>query len=417
MDEKFLNEHRIIVQMILILFEGSIRYEDLSEIISKTNYHNIKSKTAFSTFCSKFKKGNIFNELRDKDGKKRYRINKPAIAYLKKVDSKKVSSVSVKSVTLVRSNFKVRYFIEQYIDKNPNLPLPEIIHKACNQTGNLFNPKDERAIERIINKIGLNILSKDTIDFFKDEIKRRDSIKENQLKNLQLGPTKRQEIAELKAKGIDVGEEHNGKPEEKEIEKEEKKAKNKKIKKTLSRLKSNDVFLSDILIEDVSIPNSYFCSIDHKDFYVKFKNLNTKKITLKYVHFCSSVDTKTSKIIDLYELTKDYSNSIKTRDVIKDALVYIRTTQMDLIKNISESQLPQKIENLKFKADHFAQIEVEFDVIFLNETNFKRVIKQLIKNEKLKSELADLSYEPRTTYKINFRHYNIYPMNEQTLSE
>lgn len=419
MDKDFLNQHVIIVQMILILFEGSIRYEDLSEIITKTRYNNIKSPSSVSRFFSKFRKGGIFNELTDKDGKKRFRINKPVIAYLKKVESQKVSSVSVKADTLVRSNFKVRYFIEKFMDQNPKkLPLEKIVVNACNQEGNLFNPRDEEAIERIIQKIGSILLTENTITSLKKEEMVMKQQKETQLKNLKLGSEKRKELALLKEQGVDVGEEHKGEAKQGEV-KSKKNKKKPKYKNSLNRLKNNNVFLNEILIEDVSIPDNYkfHCSIYGKDVYVHFQNLNTKKITLKYVHFCSSVDTKTSRIIELYEMTKDYSNGLKTINVIEDAIRYIRETQEALVRSMPKAQFYNVMKNLKFKADHVVQIEVEFDVIFLNEINYKRVIKNLKSHKKLMSELAKPNYDPRTTYKINFRHYNIYPMNEQTKTE
>lgn len=417
MNEEFLNQHRIIVQMILILFEGSIRYEDLLEIIIKTGYNNVKSPSAASRFFSEFRKGGIFNELTDKDRKKRFRINKPVIAYLKKVDAKKVSSVSVKMETLVRSNFKVRYFIEKYIDHNPNqLTLEKIVANACNHEGNLFNPRDEEVTSRIVKKIGHSSLTDSTITFLKEEEMDMKKKKENQLKNLKLGPEKRKELALLKEQGVDVGEEYNGKPKGKEV-KSKKSKKTREKKNSLERLKKNDIYLSEILIEDVAIPINYSSWFEDKYFCDKFDNLNTKKVTLKFVHFCSAVDVKTSRIINLYNLVKDYSNAIKTVNVVEGAMRFIRTTQSDIVKQMSESQLHNSIKTLKFKADHIAQIEVELDVIFINKINYNKAIKRLKTEKELTSQSVNPSYEPRTIYKINFRHYDIYTMNEHTRNE
>ena len=156
--------------MIYRLFDGSIRYEDLSEIILKTNYNNIKSTSAVSRFFSKLKAAKILTEIKDFDGKKRFFLTKPALAYLRKKDYKKISSVSKKTSTLIQSNFKARYFIENYVNQNEtNIPIKELILNAWKSNGNVFNSDTNRTLDQIVKVIGESNLKDETSDFIKEE--------------------------------------------------------------------------------------------------------------------------------------------------------------------------------------------------------------------------------------------------------
>ena len=145
MNEKVLVEHKLLIRMIFLFFEGSIRYEYLSDIVLKTKYKDINSATSFSRLVTKLKKAKILNEMTDFDSKKRLYLNKPALAYLKGVETNKVSAVSIKTSTCIKSNFKACYFIENYIDKNTsNLSLLDLAKQSSKTSVNLFNKKDEQ---------------------------------------------------------------------------------------------------------------------------------------------------------------------------------------------------------------------------------------------------------------------------------
>lgn len=407
--------------MIYRLFEGSIRYEDLSEIILKTNYNNIKSTSAVSRFFSKLKAAKILTEIKDFDGKKRFFLTKPALAYLRKKDYKKISSVSKKTSTLIQSNFKARYFIENYVDLNEtNVPLEELILKAWNSNGNVFNSDTNRTLDQIVKVIGESNLKDETSDFIKEEKEWMEIKTQKQKESLKLGPKIRKKIADDKKSGLDPYEEFNGIPTFLEIVPKQKKKEGEK-RLSLDQLKQNKVYLSDVVVSDVKIPIPYTSSITREngdkgrvDYSTHFQHLQTQQITFKFVHFCSSIDIKTSRLNTLYKEVVTYSDNFKIKnDILKIVQKFVAHNQ-HVLERMDSSRLSKVMSNIKFTNPQLIHVVIEFDVIFMNEINFNRVKSKISKSKDLKNNLNNIGYFPNFSTKINFRHYNIYPMNEHS---
>lgn len=421
MDTKVLEKHIPLIVMIYRFFHGSIRYEDLSEIIKKTNYNDVKSDSAVSRFFTELRKADILVEGRDFDRKRRYYLNKAVIAHLKKVDYRKVSAVSKERKTLIKSNFKVRYFIEQYIDQNEEkLPLKDIVIKASKVNGNIFNKKtSNETLDRIVELIGESNLRKETFDFVEKEKEWMNIKIQKQKESLKLGPSARKKIAEKKAKGLDPCEEFDGIPIPAEVKPKQKKRDGEK-RLSLDQLKRNDVYLSDIVVDDVKIPTPYVSSISpttgnrwRVDYTTHFKNLKTKQITFKFVHFCSATDIKTSRLKTLYKEVVDYSNNFQVKNNILKRVKAIVEKNFPILEKMDSSELGETLSDIKFPTHELVHVVVEFEVIFMNQNNFERVKSKILKNDELKNKINSIEYcSVNTSTKINFRHYNIYPMNE-----
>lgn len=417
MDTEILKQHKAIMIMIYRFFDGSIRYEYLLDIILKTNYNNIKSVAAASRFFSTLKQAKILRELRDFDSKKRFYLNKSVIGYLKKVDYKQVSSVSKKTNTLILSNFKAIYFIEEYVDKNSNLSLPELIRQAGNGPGNLFNPKE--ALDRIIKAFGEENLHHFALRNIEKEKKLLEIKKQKQYESLKLGPEVRKKQAQLKQHNSDFDpyEEYFGDPILGDaVSKQEK---TKVI--TLDSLKCNKVFLSDIIIEDIEVARPYTSSMETANkrtinYQTKFKHLTTKQVILKFVHFCSSIDTKVSKINTIYQDVQNYSGNFQAKNNLYYLLKDVEALNKHKFNHLTSQDLSQNLHELDFNLTQIVSVVVELDVIFMNKVNYDRVYKKLTNHKELTNQIQPVNYDPSTSYKINFRHYDIYPMNEHSPS-
>ena len=415
MDKKILAEHKVLIFMIYELFEGSIRHEDLSDIILKTKYNDINSKTARSRLFTKLKKAKILNEMTDFDFKKRFYLNKPVVAYLKGVPTIKTSSVSLKTSILIKSNFKARYFIEYYVSKNNDLDLEQIVDLALKSKGNLLNSNDKSLLNRICKAFD-NSLTDDAMKRIINEHDTEQSVRKKQLQSLKKGPTVRKEQAKLKAENIDVYEEYFGDPiPEAVTPKKNKKEKQKVI--SLQNLKRNNVYLSDIYMEDIQLEQAYSSSISDKsigrtDYSANFNNLKTKQVTLKFVYFCSAKELKTSKMLSLYNDVKAYTDNLTVKDIVTPRVVEFVDANRDRLIRYDSKILGRILSTIEFDSHQVVKVVAELDVIFMNEINYKRVIKKLVKHKELKDQINLTSYKPSNDYKINFRHYNFYSMNE-----
>lgn len=415
MDKKILAEHQVLIFMIYELFESSIRHEYLSDIVLKTKYKDINSKSAFSRLVTKLKKAKILNEKTECDFKKRLYLNKPVLAYLKGVQTTKTSSVSLKTSTLIKSNFKARYFIEKYVEKHDDLDLKQIVELASKSCGNLLSLNDKHLLNRIC-KVFDNSLTEDAMERIINENDTERSVRKKQLQSLKAGPIARKEQAKLKADGKDVYEEFSGDPVLQPVSpKKNKKEKQKVI--SLQNLKKNNVYLSDIVIKDIDVKQPYYYSVSDKyrgrtDFYTHFDNLQTKQITLKFVHFCSAKELKTSKMLSLYNDVKAYTDSLTVKDVVTKRVVEFVNANRSRLIHYDSKTLSRILSTIEFDSHQVVKIVAELDVIFMNEINYKRVIKKLVKHKELKDQINLTSYKPSNDYKINFRYYNFYSMNE-----
>lgn len=416
MNEKVLVEHKLLIRMIFLFFEGSIRYEYLSDIVLKTKYKDVNSATSFSRLVTKLKKAKILNEMTDFDSKKRLYLNKPALAYLKGVETNKVSAVSIKTSTCIKSNFKACYFIENYIDKNTsNLSLLDLAKQSSKTSVNLFNKKDEQALNRIYHAFQKS-LTDDAIKSLNSEKNAKSLMRKKQLENLKLGPATRKKQAEMKADNLDVYEEFYGTPIPKNVvSKGDKKAKQKNI--SLDNLKKNNVYLSDICIEDIEVKNNYISSVTKEDktridYSAKFNNLTTKQVTLKFVYFCSAKEVKTSKVLSIYNDVKTYTDNLKVKDIVTKNVIQFVNLNRDKLSCFNSHDLSRIISNIKFDSHQVVKVVAELEVIFMNKINYERVIKKIKKHKSLKDQTTPLSYAPTTDYKISFRYYDFYAMNE-----
>lgn len=415
MDKKVLETHKVLVYMIYELFEGSIRHEDLSIVILKTRYFNIKSESARTRLFTKLKKANILKEKTDCDFKKRFYLNKPVVAYLKGVKSKDTSAVSLKTSTLIKSNFKARYFIENYVEKNENLSLETLVDLALKSKGNLFNSNEKKLLNRLC-KVFENSLTDEAFKRVLSEYDTQKLMSKKQLQELKKGPEVRKKKAALKRNNIDVSEEHDGDPIPKPVTvKKSKREREKSV--SLNRLKQNNVYLSDIYTEDIEIKHPYRSSISvqgagRRDYGTNFKFLETKQVTLKFVYFCSAKDLKTSKIRSLYDDVKTYADSLNVKDIVTPTVVaFCEANRAQLLKYDSKA-LSQIFSNIKFNSHQVVKVVAELEVIFMNEINYKRSMKRLSKHKELTDQITPVSHDCSSDYKIKFRHYNFYPMNE-----
>ena len=415
MDKKILKEHQVLIFMIYELFEGSIRHEDLSDIILKTKYNDINSKTARSRLFTKLKKAKILNEMTDFDFKKRFYLNKPVLAYLKGVPSTKTSSVSRKASTFIKSNFKARYFIENYVDKYEGLDLKQLYELASKSCGNLLNSND-KYILNCICKVFDNSLTDDAMKTIIAENDAERLSRKKQLQSLKVGPVARVEQAKLKAENIDVYEEHYGDPvPQAVVSKKDKKSKQKVI--SLKKLKQNNVYLSDVFMDDIELDITYDRSATLKnkstlDYSAKFKHLQTRQVTLKFVYFCPAREIKTSKMKSIYEDVQNYTNLLTVKDVITPIIVKKIDMNRDKLDFIDSKTLSEVMSDTIFDSPQVVKVVAELDVIFMNKINYKRVIKRILKHKELKDRINLLSHTPSNDYKISFRHYNFYAMNE-----
>lgn len=415
MDNKVLSEHKLLIFMIYELFEGSIRYEYLLDIILKTKYNNINSQSACSRFFTTLKKAEILKEMTDFDYNKRFYLNKPVLAYFKGVPSTKTSSVSRKASTLIKSNFKVRYFIENYVDKYDSLDLRHLYELASKSCGNLLNSNDKYMLNRICKVFDTNLTDNALHSILtEDEDKRKNHKK--QLQSLKKGPVARVEQAKLKNENIDVYEEYYGDPITKEVSLKKNKTSKKKVV-SLQNLKSNNVYLSDVIMEDIQINMPYVSSVKLKDssslrYATRFENLQTKQVTLKFVYFCSAREVKTSKIKSIYESVQDYASKFEVKDVVTPTVFKILKHNVDQLDKIDSKTLSKSLSNIAFSEPQIVKIIVDLDIIFINEINYKRVIKKLLKDKLLTDYLNPIDYKVSQDYRISFRHYDFYNMNE-----
>ena len=417
MNKKLLLEHYALLSLIFTL-DGSIRHEYLSKIILDTNYNDIKSKSACSRLFTKLKKAKILNEMIDYDHKKRFYLNKPAFAYLKGVDATKTSAVSTKTTTLVKSNFKACYFIENYLNKYKNLGLEKMVDLASKSIGNLFNMHDETALNRIAKAFD-HSLTEDAMDKIYHEYNSELSSREKQLESLKLGPEARKKKAKLKANNVDVDEEFYGDPVPGEVTPQKtKKEKQKQKVVSLKNLKQNNVYLSDIEMKDVKVKTALSYSVSSKQrgttrFSTQFNNLQTKQVTLKFVYFCSAKELKTSKMLSLYDDVKSYANSLQVNDVVMETVIKFVKKNQELLSRYDSNALSHIFsEKIPFGSHQVVKIVTELDVIFINEINYKRSIKKLAKHKNLKDEINPVNYTVSHDSRIRFRHYDFYPTNE-----
>lgn len=396
------------------MFEGSIRYEYLLDIVLKTKYNEIKSKSAFSRLITKLKKAKILKEKTDHDFKKRLYLNKPTLAYLKGVKTKDTSSVSLKTSTLIKSNFKVCYFIENYVDKNKNLNLESLVDLASKARGNLLNSDDKSLLNKIL-RVFDNSLTDEAFDRIVAEYNTERLISKKQIQSLKLGPNSRKTKAQQKADNIDVGEEFDGSPIVKPVESKKDKSEKKVI--SLKNLKKNNVYLADIFMKDLAVTSPYSSSIKKADggvqrYATNFNFLETKQVTLKFVYFCSAKDLKTSKIRSLYDDIKTYTDSLTVKDIVTTTVAsYIKANHNRLIKYDSRA-LSVVLGAIQFNSHQVIKVVAELDVIFMNEINYNRAMKRISKHKELTNQITPVSHFCSSDYKINFRHYNFYSMNE-----
>lgn len=415
MDKKVLEAHKVLIYMIHELLEGSIRYEYLLDIVLKTKYNRIKSKAAFSRLITKLKKANILKEKTDYDFKKRLYLNKPIVAIFKGVKTKDTSAVSLKASTRIKSNFKARYFIENYVDTNENLSLESLVDLALKSKGNLFNSNEKKVLNRLLKAFD-NSLTDEAFKRILAEYDTQQSVFKKQLQALKQGPEMRKYKAKQKANNIDVGEEYDGDPIPKPITTKRGEGEEQKVV-SLQRLKKNNVYLADIFMKDLAVTSPYSSSIKKADggaqrYATNFNFLETKQVTLKFVYFCSTKDLKTSKIRSLYDDVKTYADSLTVKDIVTTTVAsYIKANHNRLIKYDSRA-LSIVLGAIQFNSQQVVKVVAELDVIFMNEINFNRSMKRISKHKELTSQITPVSHDCSSDYKIKFRHYNFYPMNE-----
>lgn len=117
-------------------------------------------------------------------------------------------------------------------------------------------------------------------------------------------------------------------------------------------------------------------------------------------------------MLSIYQDVKTYTDSLTVEDVVTPRVVEFVNDNRDRLIRYDSKILGRILSTIEFDSHQVVKVVADLEVIFMNEINYKRVIKKFVKHKELKNQINPTSHTPSCDYKISFKHYNFYSMNE-----